>query len=292
MRRLRIMSLSALAALLAAACSEQDTPAADGGATVDAQTQDQGASAEAAATSPEGASPAPAAYVMPADIPDFIRAAVENPARPEADRARDAARKPGHVIAFAGVAPGDTVLDLSAGGGYYTRILSKIVGEEGKINAINWDWVVERFGDSFQDFVADVDSGSLPNVSYSVQQTDAFSVPEQVDYAFFILDYHDVHWSEVDASPEGVNASVFNALKPGGIYLVVDHRAPEGTGAETVDALHRIDPELVLEEVTAAGFEWIGESDALANPDDPHDVDWFGEWRGRTDRFIYKFRKP
>lgn len=282
-------ALGALALLIG--CGQEDAPpAAEGADAAQAQAND---AADATGDGADGSATETAeAYAMPADMPAYVRDAVNSPRRPAADRARDAMRRPGHVIWFAGVEPGDTVADLSPAGGYYSRILGEVVGAEGRVYAIDWDWVVENFGDAVKPFADAVAAGDVPNVAYSIQPNDGFAPPEQVDFVFSILTYHDAHWSEADVDPAMMNASAFGALKPGGIYLIVDHRALPESGVEGVDAYHRIDPELVHEEVLRAGFEWVEESDALAHPDDPLDVGVFGEIRGRTDRFIYKFRKP
>ncbi|GAB4536201.1 MAG: class I SAM-dependent methyltransferase [Parvularculaceae bacterium] len=291
-------ALGALALLIG--CSQEDAPPAPEGADAEQMPTTDAGAVDAA---PTDAAPTDAGdddaddsaagtYVMPAEMPAYIRDAVNSPRRPAPDRARDAMRRPGHVIWFAGVEPGDTVADLSPAGGYYSRILGEVVGAEGRVYAIDWDWVVENFGDAVKPFANAVAAGDVPNVDYSVQPNDGFTPPEQVDFVFSILTYHDAHWGEVDVDPALMNISAFGALKPGGIYLIVDHRALPESGSEGVDAYHRIDPELVLEEVRMAGFEWVGESDALSNPEDPLNVGVFGDIRGRTDRFIYKFRKP
>ena len=228
------------------------------------------------------------------DVPAYVSAAVADSGRPAADKARDANRKPAEVLAFAGVKPGDKVVDLLPGSGYFTRIFSKIVGPKGAVFAYQPS-EIDKFGAEelkpLQDLVADP---AYANVKMQHEPIAAFSAPEAVDLVWTSQNYHDLH----DAWMGGLdvakfNKAVFAALKPGGIFLVLDHVAADGSGLGATDTLHRIDPATVKAEVTAAGFEFVGESKVLRNAADDHTLKVFDPAiRGKTDQFIYKFRKP
>jgi predicted methyltransferase len=223
-----------------------------------------------------------------------LDAAIADPARPDADRQRDADRKPAEMIAFAGIHAGSKVSELLPGGGYFTRIFSKVVGPTGKVYALvpprpaNAPAGMPDFAAPMNALAADTRYGNI-----SVQSFDpAAKSPELVDLVWTSLNYHDLHnRPNPDLMP--YNKMVFNALKPGGVYIVVDHVAEAGSGARDTSIFHRIDPALVKTEVTAAGFEFVGESNALRNPADPHNVSLRDpSIRGKTDQFVYKFRKP
>ena len=216
-------------------------------------------------------------------------AAVADSSRPEADRARDAARKPAEIVAFAGVKPGMTVAELSPGGGYYTRILSKTVGPNGHVFAIVPAAFAQTPGrlDNINALAA-----SLGNVTVVTADFTNFTLEHPVDLAWTTENYHDFH-NGPTANIAGVNSSVFRALKPGGIFFVEDHAAADGAGAEATSALHRMDPTLALQELTAAGFVLDAKSDLLKNPDDPKTVaNRDGAVQGHTEKFAYRMRKP
>lgn len=228
-----------------------------------------------------------------ADHHGAIMAAVANPDRPDTDRARDANRKPADVLMLAGVQPGMTVVDLNSGGGYYSEILSHAVGETGKVIAHNgpvyWAFMKENVPPRFAE--------RLPNVEPLNGVSEAIDVGGgSVDVIMSVLAYHD-YFMKHDArtAPEDIPAileSFHNALKPGGVFMLIDHQAPAGTGAEMGDKIHRINSEFVKAQVLAAGFTLAEESDLLANPeDDPSLSPFRPEFRGKTDRFILKFVK-
>jgi predicted methyltransferase len=186
------------------------------------------------------------------------------------------------------------VVDLMPGSGYFTRIFSKIVGPKGAVYAYQPS-EVDHFGPKalkpMQDLVADPAYG---NVKLQHEPIAAFSAPEAVDLVWTSQNYHDLHdpWM---GSPDVAkfDKAVFNALKPGGIFLVLDHVATDGSGLGATNTLHRIDPATVKAEVTSAGFEFVGESKVLRNSADDHTLKVFDPAiRGKTDQFIYKFRKP
>lgn len=222
-----------------------------------------------------------------------IAAAVADPTRPAEHRARDVDRRPAAVLAFAFPGPVDglAVADLVPGGGYYTAILSRMVGEAGRVHAVNPERIFEHFPQAREGFPAYLKEDPRTNVTYSVQRLDELLLPSGLDGAMMVLYYHDMLWTGVDRSE--MNRRVFAALKPGGVFLVVDHHAPPGSAEAVSRTLHRMDAAIVLEEVPRAGFEFAGESDILSHPTDPRTASVFdADIRGRTDRFVYLFRKP
>src|SRR5690606_37704379 len=172
---------------------------------------------------------------------------------------------PAEIIAFAGVEPGMTVIEYAPGGGYYTRLLSRVVGPEGKVYALVPAAFAQREGalDGLRALAEQY--GNVEGVPVDFAN---FMPPEPADLAWTTENHHDyVHGPDI----AGINAATFSALKPGGIFFVEDHDAP-GTGTSATRTLHRIDAAAVKEQVTAAGFKLEAESDALDNPNDPHDV--------------------
>jgi predicted methyltransferase len=221
-----------------------------------------------------------------------VAAAVADKGR-DADRDVDARRHPGEVISFSGVKAGDKVVDLIPGGGYFTKIFSKVVGPKGHVYMI---WPNEYAKEAQPDPVknADLAKTGYPNTSVILQPGAAFATPEPVDLVFTVQNYHDYpdkFMGKID--PMVFNRAVFKALKPGGVFLIVDHTAEAGSGMRDTDTLHRIDPAIVKKQVTEAGFVYEGESTVLKNPaDDLKKVVFDKAIRGHTDQFIYRFRKP
>lgn len=230
-----------------------------------------------------------------ASIPDNIAAAVADSSRPDADRQRDTNRKPAEVLAFTGVKPGAQVAELLPGGGYFTRIISKAVGSSGHVYALvpaplpNAPADVPDFAARVKVIAADP---NYANVSVVVEPFSELKVPVPVDLLWTSQNYHDLH--NLPGLDLGVfNKLVFDDLKPGGIYLILDHRAEAGSGSRDTRTLHRIDPEIVKKEVLAAGFVFVGSSKLLERPSDSHKLKVFDPAvRGQTDQFILKFRKP
>ena len=224
-------------------------------------------------------------------VPQHIASAVASSDRPEADRLRDPHRKPGEVLAFFGIERGMSVGDLMAGTGYYSEILSRAVGPEGSVYAQNNSFVVERFVD--KPLTERLARPGLENITRLDAELETPGLPAGLDAALMIRFYHDMYWQESDR--RAFNQAVFQALKPGGIFGIVDHHAPAGTGFAHVKDLHRVDAELVEKEILAAGFVLDAESDLLANPDDTRDWNIFADdaaRRDQTDRFVLRFRKP
>lgn len=214
---------------------------------------------------------------------DAVAAAVADSQRPAEDIARDANRKPVEIVTFAGIEPGDVVAEIAPGGGYYTRILAKAVGPEGKVYALMPEFFANRPGgmDGINALAA-----QYPNVEVIVADYTALDLPEPVDLVWTTENYHDLANGDIAA----INRQVYAALKPGGIYFVEDHSAP-GTGREATSTLHRIDPAAVKQQVSAAGFTLEAETDLLHNPADPHDVSP-REVKPTSDKFALRFRKP
>lgn len=230
---------------------------------------------------------APAASTQ---APAYVTAAIDDPAR-ESDKADDARRRMAAVMAFTGVKPGDTVVEISPGTGYWTRVFSRIVGTDGHVYTI-WPQEMAKYSaKSMAEWEKLSDTSHYANVRVLEQPAVELKVPASADIVFTSQNYHDYH--NLDISIADFDKSVFDALKPGGVFVVIDHVAPAGSGASDTDTLHRIDPALVKQEMKAAGFTFDGQSDALANSDDPHDIPVFDKSiRGHTDQFIYRFRKP
>jgi predicted methyltransferase len=224
-----------------------------------------------------------------------IEAAIRDPARPATDTARDANRKPAQTLAFAGVKPGDAIADYAAGAGYFTRLFAGIAGPRGHVYAsvpsplFKYPNIVKGIADLQTYAVAH------PNVTVTFAGAiDAATYPQKLDVFWISQNYHDLHDPFMGPVDMAVfNRTVFAALKPGGIYLVLDHVAAKGSPTDVTDTLHRIEPATVRREVEAAGFKFEGESSILANPADPHTAGVFDpSVQGRTDQFILKFRRP
>lgn len=225
------------------------------------------------------------------DMRDIIQAAIDHPARPDSDREQDTDRKSLEVLAFAGVKPGDRVADFIPGGGYVTRLFSKIVGAEGHVYAVVPSELRSNADEPVKAIAAEP---AYPNVTVLRMPVNEFGAPEKLDLVWTSMNYHDLHNDFLGpADLAALNKAIFDALKPGGVYLVLDHAAAAGSGLRDTDTLHRIDPAVVKKEVQAAGFELEAQSDALSNPDDDHTDKVFNPAiRGKTDRFVFRFRRP
>jgi predicted methyltransferase len=226
-----------------------------------------------------------------------IDSALASPDRPATDREQDATRKAREVLAFAGVAPGMRVADMFSAGGYYTELIARIVGPQGSVIAYNnaeyakfaEKGIVERYA-----------GNRLANVRQITEPVDELKLePEALDVAMFVMSYHDLYWRPAEGGWPATDAAklvgmLYATLKPGGVVIVQDH--VDAAGADPykgVDKVHRIDPAVVRRDFEKAGFVFDGESKALAHPDDDHTRLVFDETiRGKTDQFIYRFRKP
>lgn len=222
-----------------------------------------------------------------AQIPDYVAKAVADPARAQ-DAKNDERRKVAELVAFSAAKPGDRVLELIPGSGYFTRVFSKVVGAKGRVYAV-WPKEYDESSDKVKAIAAE-----YGNVDLLAQPAAKLTAPQPVDVVFTSQNYHDYPDKFMGPTdPAILNAAVFAALKPGGLYIVVDHSAEAGSGLRDTDTLHRIDEATVKQQVLAAGFEYVGESDVLRNRADDRKTNVFKpEIRGRTDQFVYKFRKP
>lgn len=236
--------------------------------------------------------PAHATALPASKIPAAIEKAVDAPERPAPDKALDAGRKPAQVMAFFGIAPGMKVADLTAGGGYQTELLARIVGPAGKVYSQNLQFP-PRFKKVGETWNQRLKEPALSNVVAVRKQPDADDLlpvaPGSLDAVVLALNYHDLVGRNVNR--DKMNAAVRKALKPGGVYGIVDHSAQAGSGKRDVSTLHRIAQAVVEQEVEKAGFKLAATSDVLHNPQD--DRTWFVfQYRGTTDRFVLKFVKP
>ena len=230
----------------------------------------------------------PIGVVAKSDVSPVIAKALADPAR--ADQAGDDARRhAADVLAFSGVKPGWQVVDFLPGQGYWTRIFTGAVGSAGHVYAL---WPVAA-GDRAKTAVDALNGRKLGNVTAAVD-AGLITVDKPVDLVWTVQNYHDLpNDGRGEPALNAFNAAVFKALKPGGIYVVIDHVAPAGSGLTDTGTLHRIDPAIVKKQVLAAGFTFAGESKALANPKDDHSLKVFDpKIRGVTDQFVYKYRKP
>ncbi len=217
--------------------------------------------------------------------------ALADASRPADDRARDEARHTAETLAFARVRPGQKVADMIIGGGYFTRVFAAAVGPRGHVTA----WQPAEFiafQASYGEALTAADA--MVNVDGIRSPINAPAFPSGLDLVFTAQNYHDLHLNVIPAGTAAqVNAAAFRALKPGGLYVIIDHHAVAGAPLTAADTVHRIDIETVKREVLAAGFVLDGESDILANAADPLTASVFdGTIRGRTSQFMLRFRKP
>ncbi len=232
------------------------------------------------------------AYAFAAEAPAFVAAAVANPSRPPADTARDPNRKPLAVLTFSGVRPGERVGELLPVGGYYSRLLSGVVGPSGHV----YGFMPAGFAKARPQVLDGLNTiGDNFTVVLSPDGGPS-GAPEKLDLVWTSENYHDFHNAPPGAPPADMaafNRAVFESLKPGGTYLIEDHAAAAGAGTSTTGTLHRIDPAAVKAEVEAAGFVLVAESDVLKNPADPHTAPVFDAGiKGHTDKLLFKFKKP
>ncbi len=238
-----------------------------------------------------GPRPAPASPAAQA-----VQAALANPARPAADQARDEARQSSAVLTFFRITPGMTVLDLWSGGGYYTELLSYVVGPSGRVVAHNNTPYLNFAKD---DLAVRFAPGRLPNVERLLAENNQLALPAgRFDAVLMTNVYHDIYfvddragWPRIDGPK--LLAEIFRSLKPGGVLGVTDHAAVPGSPPGTGGTLHRIDPELLKREISAAGFILEAESDVLVNPEDDRTKSAFDpSIKGRTNQVVLRFRKP
>ncbi|HTR00903.1 MAG TPA: hypothetical protein VMH83_12975 [Candidatus Acidoferrum sp.] len=219
-------------------------------------------------------------------IPDYIQKAVASPERAKAMTDRDALRHPAETLVLSGIKPGDSVVEFAGFGQYYTTLLSAVVGDKGKVAVFDLPYLEGRTGPASREFAA-----KHPNTVYTNQNYDDITLPANVDIVYNVLYYHDLSINKIDIAK--LNKKIFAALKPGGVFFIIDHNAVAGSGRRDTDTLHRIDPELIKQEVIAAGFKLETESKLLAAKDDDHTWGPFTAGkRGTTDQSVFKFVKP
>jgi predicted methyltransferase len=222
--------------------------------------------------------------------PAFAQMMAVRTDRPPADVARDAERKPAAVIAFTGVKPGMTVAELLPGTGYYTRLLAKAVGPKGKVYAILPASLVSALPGAVA--VMKSIEAQYPNVHVVLGDLNAIALPEKVDVFWTTENYHDLH-AIPNADIAAFNHSVYESLKPGGVFLVEDHSAPAGSTVEVTSRLHRINETMAVSELEAAGFQVQARSDLLRNPgDDRTLISHDPGIKGHTDRFLLRLTRP
>jgi predicted methyltransferase len=228
-------------------------------------------------------------------VPLAVRAAVADSHRPAEQAKLDAQRKPAQMIAFAGVKAGDQVAEFMPGNAYFSRILSDVVGPEGKVYAFTPKEQIKNCKPSeITGSRAIAHQSAYRNVVQLTGPVNGFSMPRKVDVIWIAQNYHDLHDSFLGpADTRIVNKAFFNSLKPGGVLLIIDHAATPGSGLRDTETLHRIAPSSVRDEVEGAGFVFVAQVDDLSNLNDDHVRSVFDPLiRGKTDQFVYKFRKP
>jgi predicted methyltransferase len=227
--------------------------------------------------------------------PTTVGSALADPRRPTEQIALDATRHPDVMVEFAAVKTGDRVADFMPGNGYFTRILSDVVGPRGRVYAIiPSEQIANCPAREIAGILSLARDRSYGNLTVLRRSLTAVRLPEKLDMIWTAQNYHDLH--DKFLGPPNVailNRAFFNALKPGGIFLVIDHVAEVGSGLRDTESLHRIDPTRLRREIEAAGFVLEAYSDALRNPDDDHTRTVFdSSIRGKTDQIVFRFRKP
>jgi predicted methyltransferase len=222
---------------------------------------------------------------------DQITAVLAAPDRSEADKDNDGRRKAREMLAFIDARPGMRILDVGSGGGYTAELLSRIAGANGRVYAHNnplfmKNIIKDRFAQRQKNYPA-------ANLSLTVQPFEnplpADVAKGSIDLVTFMFVYHDLGWVEADRA--AVNRAVFEALKPGGYYVIADHSGRPGTGITESKSLHRIEEALLRREVEAAGFKLVAQGNFLRNPNDPRDKSVFKPAQP-NDEFVLKFQKP
>lgn len=225
----------------------------------------------------------------------IVEAAVADPRRPDDQVKLDATRKPAISVQFSEAKAGDRIADVMSGNGYFTRILSQVAGPAGHVYAyIPTEQIAHC---SPQEIAGTLDiarGSSYRNVTLLTGSLTDFRLPQALDLVWMSQSYHDLHDSFLGPANVAVlNKTIFDALKPGGVFLVIDHVAEAGSGLRDTETLHRIDPIRMKNEIEAAGFVLESQSEALRNTADDHRLAVFDpSIRGRTDQVLFRFRKP
>jgi predicted methyltransferase len=224
---------------------------------------------------------------MPTALSSHIVAAVVDPRRPSADTERDALRHPADMVAFAGVQPGWRIADIGPGGGYYSRLFAVAVGDGGRVYAVDRPGTAERPRP-----MAAV-APTYTNITHLTDGYQGWTIGEPLDAIFISQIYHDFFLPQLNLDVPALDQQMFAALKPGGVLVIIDHAAVDGSDVSVTESLHRIDRAQVIRDLTAAGFVLQEESDVLRNPaDDRTERVFESDIRGRTDQFALRFVKP
>lgn len=233
-----------------------------------------------------------AAIAASARKPMDVAAIVADSTRPDSDKALDAERHPAELLTFLHLKPGEIVADVWPGD-YWDRLFADAVGPKGKVYATH---LIEADMGEHKTTPPD---GSMPlpdhpNVISTSAHTNTFALPARADVIWMRQNYHDLYDKFVGpADVPAFNKGVYNALKPGGRFVIIDHSAPDGSGIADTNTLHRIDAARVKADMAAAGFKFVGESNALRNPADDRTTLVFNPAiRGKTDQFVYVFQRP
>lgn len=221
-------------------------------------------------------------------IADYILTAVEHEHRPDSDRERDQNRKPSEVLDFFKIQTTDKIGEINAGRGYFSSIMAYALQQGGLVYAHTSPMSVERWkGNPIEKRLNEFPQNNLIPV---VGEMESPNFPEKLDKIFNVMTYHDSVWTKADR--DAMNISIYQTLKPGGIYGIIDHNAKDGTGIDNCHDIHRIEKSYVIEEVTKAGFYFEDESEILNNPQDSMDLMVFDKSiRDQTSRFILVFKK-
>ena len=234
-----------------------------------------------------GETPADPAERASAVVNDYALA-IADPLRPASEVARDPLRKPADMLAFAQIDGGERVADVRPEEGYFARLFARAVGPEGRVYAYVPNQTATR-----ENAYGDTLATDYPNVTRLTGALEEFAIPEPLDVVFMGEEYHDFAIPRFNVDVAAMNAAVFAALKPGGLYVILDHQAADGAGISVAGTLHRIEAAELRRQVEAAGFIFDGETDAVRMPADDHTLSVFdASIRGRSDRFVYRFRKP
>jgi predicted methyltransferase len=226
---------------------------------------------------------------------DPVAAAISDPARSDVDRSRDSRDHPAAVLALAGFRPGMTIADIFGGGGYYSEILSRLVGPQGHVLLVNnppYDAYAKK------GIAPRLAGRRLANVDYRIVPAEAMNLgTSRLDGALIVMSYHDLYVADPEQGWPAIDAGQFidqvaAALKPGAVLLIVDHAARQGSGKTDAQSLHRIDEAYAKADFASHGLDFVASSDVLRNPDDDHSRNVFDTAiKGRTDRFVHVYRK-